>query len=138
MSIGHTDMSHRTLKRGLAVLAAGALLTGATWRGLAADSQSAASQPAAAATATTRSVASPVIAGGRDSYADIVKIAAPAVVTIRTQGRARVSPTGFEDGQGDEDLLRRFFGEQFRQGAAAAPAHPAAAARSRLGGHRQQ
>jgi len=119
MNIGQTDISHRTLKRGLAVLAAGALLTGATWRGLAADSQSTPAQPATAAVTATRPVGSPVIAGGRDSYADIVKIAAPAVVTIRTQGRARVSPTGFEDGQGgpgDEDLLRRFFGEQFRQG----------------------
>ena len=86
MSIGHIDVSHRTLKRGLAVLAAGALLTGATWRGLAADSQSGASQPASAAVTTTQSAASPVIAGGRDSYADIVKIAAPAVVTIRTAG----------------------------------------------------
>src|SRR4051812_35769302 len=119
MNIGQTDISHRTLKRGLAVLAAGALLTGATWRGLAADSQSTPAQPATAAVTATRPVGSPVIAGGRDPYADIVKIAAPAVVTIRTQGRARVSPTGFEDGQGgpgDEDLLRRFFGEQFRQG----------------------
>src|SRR5205085_7508218 len=118
MNIGHTNISQGTLKKGLAVLAAGALLTGATWRGLAADSQSTASRPTAAAVATTRAGASPVIAGGRDSYADIVKIAAPAVVTIRTQGRARVSPTGFDDGQGapDEDLLRRFFGEQFRQG----------------------
>jgi Do/DeqQ family serine protease len=112
MNIETTDMSHRTLKKGLAVLAAGALLTGATWRGLAADSQSA----APAATAATRSITAPAVAGGRDSYADIVKIAAPAVVTIRTQGRARVAPTGFEDGPGDEDLLRRFFGEQFRQG----------------------
>jgi len=114
MTIGNTDVSQKTLKKGLAVLAAGALLTGATWRGLAADSQGTASQPAA--TTTTRSAASPAVAGGRDSYADIVKIAAPAVVTIRTQGRARVSPTGFEDGQDGEDLLRRFFGEQFRQG----------------------
>ena len=36
MTIGHTDVSRKTLKQGLAVLAAGALLTGATWRGLAA------------------------------------------------------------------------------------------------------
>jgi serine protease Do len=116
MNIGHTDVSQRTLKKGLAVLAAGVLLTGATWHGLAAESPSAA--PTAAVTTTTRSVTSPVIAGGRDSYADIVKIAAPAVVTIRTEGRARVSPTGFEDGQGpgDDDLLRRFFGERFGQG----------------------
>jgi Do/DeqQ family serine protease len=65
-----------------------------------------------AAIATAGSAA---VAGGRDSYADIVKMAAPAVVTIRTEGRPRVSPTGF-DGPGDEDLLRRFFGEQFRPG----------------------
>ena len=63
-----------------------------------------------------------VLAGGRDSYADIVKVVAPAVVTIRIEGRARVSPTGFS-GQ-DDDLLRRFFGEQFGQAVrSAAPAH---------------
>src|SRR6185295_18577677 len=57
------------------------------------------------------------IAGGRDSYADVVGAAAPAVVTIRTQGKARVSPTQFEgpDMQDQEDLLRRFFGDQFGQ-----------------------
>jgi Do/DeqQ family serine protease len=47
--------------------------------------------------------------GGRDSYADIVKVVTPAVVTIRTEGRARVSPTQFQD----DDLFRRFFGDQF-------------------------
>jgi Do/DeqQ family serine protease len=62
-----------------------------------------------------------VLSGGRDSYADVVKIVAPAVVTIRTEGRARMAPTGFQD----DDLLRRFFGEQFgdrgRQGPMRAP-----------------
>ena len=50
--------------------------------------------------------------GGRDSYADVVKMVAPAVVTIRTEGQARVTPTGF-GGDDQEDLFRRFFGQQF-------------------------
>jgi len=41
-----------------------------------------------------------------------VNVAAPAVVTIRTTGKARISPTQF-DGQEPDDLLRRFFGDQF-------------------------
>jgi serine protease Do len=90
----------------LAVLAAGMLVTGAAWHSL--DAQS----PAKAATITTP--IAHAMAGGRDSYADVVGAAAPAVVTIRTQGKAKVSPTQFE-GQDPEDLLRRFFGEQFGQ-----------------------
>src|SRR4051812_11915000 len=97
----------------LAVLAAGALTTGAAWHGLAANT--AETQKAALTVATPIAHA---IAGGRDSYADVVGVAAPAVVTIRTEGKARVSPTGFEgqDGQDPEDLLRRFFGDQFGGG----------------------
>src|SRR5262249_20833401 len=49
------------------------------------------------------------LAGGRDSYADIVKVVAPAVVTIRVEGKARLSPTDFQFGDGDE-FFRRFFG----------------------------
>jgi Do/DeqQ family serine protease len=44
----------------------------------------------------------------------VVSVAAPAVVTIRTEGKAKMSPTGF-DGQEPDDLFRRFFGEQFGQ-----------------------
>jgi Do/DeqQ family serine protease len=40
---------------------------------------------------------------------------APAVVTVRTEGRARVSPTQFGEGEPDE-MLRRFFGDQFGRG----------------------
>src|SRR5947208_629000 len=101
------DIKQRLTRTGVAVLAAGVLMTGAAWHGFAAD------QPTAKATAAT--VTTPIthaIAGGRDSYADIVDVAAPAVVTIRTTGKARVSPTQF-DGQDPEDLLRRFFGDQF-------------------------
>ena len=39
---------------------------------------------------------SPPLAGHRTSYADVVKVAAPAVVTIRTEMRARVRPTAYE------------------------------------------
>src|SRR3954470_10617249 len=96
----------------LAVLAAGALATGAAWHPLAADTQKA---------ATVSTPITHAIAGGRDSYADVVGVAAPAVVTIRTEGKARMMPTMFEgqdgldgqDGQDPSDLLRRFFGEQF-------------------------
>ena len=96
----------------LAVLAAGALTTGAAWHGLAADTQKA---------ATVSTPIAHAIAGGRDSYADVVGVAAPAVVTIRTEGKARTMPTMFEgqdgpDGQDPEDLLRRFFGDRFGGG----------------------
>src|SRR6185369_5659244 len=99
----------------LAVLAAGALTTGAAWHGLsAADTQKADTQKAA----TISTPITHAIAGGRDSYADVVGVAAPAVVTIRTEGKARMMPTMFgspegQDGQDPEDLLRRFFGDQF-------------------------
>jgi Do/DeqQ family serine protease len=108
----------------LAVLAAGALTTGAAWHGLsAADTQKADTQKAATiSTPITHS-----IAGGRDSYADVVGVAAPAVVTIRTEGKARMVPTMFggpegqdgrdgQEGQDPEDLLRRFFGDRFGGG----------------------
>jgi Do/DeqQ family serine protease len=108
------NLNQRAARAGIAVFAAALLVSGAAWRGFAADSQSAAK--VASATTTTR--ITHAIAGGRESYADIVNVAAPAVVTVRVAGKARVSPTGF-DGDGDqddqEDLLRRFFGDRFGQ-----------------------
>jgi Do/DeqQ family serine protease len=101
-----SNLTQRASRAALAVLAAGMLVTGVAWHSL--DAQS----PAKATTITTP--ITHAIAGGRDSYADVVGAAAPAVVTIRTQGKARVSPTQF-DGQDPEDLLRRFFGDQFGQ-----------------------
>jgi serine protease Do len=101
----------------LAVLAAGALTTGA-WHGLAADTQK-------AETARAATISTPIthaIAGGRDSYSDVVGIAAPAVVTIRTEGKAKMMPTMFgqdgqdgPDAQDPSDFLRRFFGDQGNQ-----------------------
>jgi serine protease Do len=104
-----TQFSRRRLGTGMTVLAAALLVGGVTaWHGLAAESH--------ATTAVTAALAAPqaahaTLAGTRDSYADVVKVVAPAVVTIRTEGKARVSPTEFD---GDsEDFLRRFFGGQF-------------------------
>jgi Do/DeqQ family serine protease len=93
----------------MAVVAAAVLISGAAWHGFAADSQSSAKVSPAMTTTTPIAHA---IAGGRDSYADIVNVAAPAVVTVRVAGKAKVSPTGFDD---QDDLLRRFFGDQFGQ-----------------------
>jgi len=103
---GQLEVKQRFTRTSAAVVAAGALMLGAAWHGFAADQASA--KPAS----TVTTPITHAIAGGRDSYADIVDVAAPAVVTIRTTGRARVSPTGF-DGQEPDDLLRRFFGDQF-------------------------
>src|SRR4051812_43446797 len=100
---GQFDIKRRLTHTGVAVAAAGVLMAGAAWHALAAD------QPMAAKAAAT--VTTPIthaIAGGRDSYADVVSAAAPAVVTIRTQGRARGSPPPVE-GEGGGDFLRRFF-----------------------------
>ena len=105
---GQFDIKQRLSRTSVAVVAAGVLMAGAAWYGLAADQ-------AATKAATVTTPIAHAIAGGRDSYADIVNVAAPAVVTIRTSGTAKMSPTQF-DGQDSEDLLRRFFGEQFGRG----------------------
>jgi Do/DeqQ family serine protease len=91
---------------GLGVLATTMLVTGAAWRGTGADAQPAAHSAAAVTTPMTHA-----IAGGRDSYADVVKIVAPAVVTVRADGKAKASPTEFQ--LPNDDLFRRFFGDQF-------------------------
>ena len=102
------SVRQRATRAGVAGVAALLLITGAAWHGVAAD------QPAAAKLATVTTPISHAIAGGRDSYADIVDVAAPAVVTIRTEGKARTQPTQFEGP--DDDFFRRFFGDQFGQG----------------------
>ena len=75
---------------GIAVAAA-AMLVGAMWRGSAAAT--APTTPQVSAVSTAQAQAGRAAAFGRDSYADVVDVVAPAVVTIRTEGRARVSPT---------------------------------------------
>jgi len=93
-------------RMGLAALAVALVMAGAAWGGsLAPLSQASAPQAASApAPAINRS-----FAGARDSYADVVQVVIPAVVTIRVEGRAAMSPTAF----GGDDFFRRFFGDQF-------------------------
>jgi S1-C subfamily serine protease len=98
-------LSQRGTRAVAAFGAAALLVTGATWRGLAADSTS---STAAAVAAQSPVPARSALAGGRESYSDVVKLVAPGVVTVRVEGRAQVAPTGF----GDDDQMRRFF-EQF-------------------------
>src|SRR5262245_11622330 len=97
------NLTRRVRRGALGVLAAAALVAGATWHGTAAVTQ-----PAQTKIQTTPTITR-VMADGRESYADIVKVVAPAVVTIRVQGRARVAPTQFQFDDND-DLFRRFFG----------------------------
>ena len=100
-------------RSGLAAIVAAFALAGAAVGGSLASATSApeavaAPQTAATAQAPTITRALP---DGRTSYSDIVKVVAPAVVTIRVEGRATMSPTAFQ-GPGD-DFFRRFFGDQF-------------------------
>jgi Do/DeqQ family serine protease len=105
-------LSQRAVRAGVIVAASALLVGGATWHGLAANSLATAFQPAPSTAAAQSSPAttSRVLAGGRDSYADVVKVVAPGVVTINVESKAKARPTQFGD---DEDMLRRFFGDQF-------------------------
>jgi Do/DeqQ family serine protease len=96
----------RVIRSGLAVLSA-ALITAGAWQGLAAGP----GEPAAPENASAQ--AARPLGGVRSSYSDVVKVASPAVVTIRVEGRVRVSPTQFPGGRGGDDEFRRFFGDRF-------------------------
>jgi S1-C subfamily serine protease len=86
------NLKQRTVRGAVALGAAALLVAGATWHGFAAEAVNhslnspAVSTQAAQTSAVSRSAS---IAGGRDSYADVVKTVAPAVVTIQVEGRAR-------------------------------------------------
>jgi serine protease Do len=112
MNLRFSNARRRAGRTGLAVVAALALVAGAAWR-TAADSHQ---QPTRSETtvATQPPTLTHAVAGARDSYADVVKIVAPAVVTVHASGKANVSPTQFQIP--DDDLLRRFFGDQFDRG----------------------
>jgi len=122
MHIGSMEISRRSARALVAAAAGVGLLAGATWDGVTAQPEAATAAPQA----STRSASGPLLAGGRDSYADVVKVAAPAVVTIRTEGRARPSPTGLPS----EDFMRRFFGDR-SEGFDRGPVPPMRAPRQR-------
>jgi len=99
-----------SIRTGLAALGAAVLISGTAWHNLAASavgSQSAVSSQQSAVGSQQSAVSSQQsavggqqsavagrIPGGRDSYADVVKTVAPAVVTIRVESKAKVAPTG--------------------------------------------
>ena len=109
------SVSNRLKARIVTGLAAVTLVAGgATWHGWAAE-QPVATAPAPVATSAAQSPAPSaraILVDGRTSYADIVAAVAPAVVTVRAEGRAGVSNTQF---RGDEDLFREFFGGRVPQ-----------------------
>jgi Do/DeqQ family serine protease len=96
--------AHSAAAVGSAIVLVG---SAAAWA-IAADAQTKGTAAAQAQQAPGTPIARANI-GARDSYADIVKAVAPAVVTIRTEGRAENALTQFR-GQND-DFFRRFFGD---------------------------
>ncbi|HET7219551.1 MAG TPA: DegQ family serine endoprotease [Vicinamibacterales bacterium] len=69
---------------------------------------------AAAAPVSTTTSAAPVAAPGlTTSYADVVRSAAPAVVTVRVDKRASMVPTQAPDFM-DDPTFREFFGRRFQ------------------------
>jgi Do/DeqQ family serine protease len=82
-------------------------LSGAAWIGLPADA-------ATAESAQTVVSGSPAVVG-QGSYADVVSRVAPAVVTIRTEGRVSMQPTMTP--MPDDEMFRRFFGDRFFENA---------------------
>jgi serine protease Do len=102
-------LNRRRSRTATAVVAATLLVAGLAWHGSAVTAEQTVARAATVTTPITHA-----IAGGRDSYADIVDVVSPAVVTIRTTGKARVSPTQFQ--VPDDDFFRQFFGDQFGRG----------------------
>ena len=78
--------SRRALRSGLALAAGAAIVAGATWHGASISAQSSTAKAAAAPVITH------AIAGGRDSYADIVRVVTPAVVTAAPAAVGRAMP----------------------------------------------
>src|SRR5262249_14613540 len=108
-------LGQRAVRAGIAVAASALLVVGATWHGFAANAlaTSPSNAPQSTFAQSSPATSSRVLAGGRESYADVVKVVAPGVVTIQVEGKAQARPTQFGGGDDDEDMLRRFFGDQF-------------------------
>jgi Do/DeqQ family serine protease len=103
MDNDRVTLGRRVIRAG-AVAAALLLLTGATWHAVSAQSS-----PARPTTAPPAQLITPA-AAARGSYADVVKTAAPAVVTIRAEGRlTNVATPQFQFP--DDEFFRRFFGD---------------------------
>src|SRR3954471_2464703 len=95
-------LTPRAARGWVAALGATGLIGGVAWSGYAVN-------PHAATPADLSTPISHAIAGGRDSYADVVDIVSPAVVTVHATGRARATETQFEL---PDDFFGQFFGRQ--------------------------
>jgi serine protease Do len=104
----HITISKRVARTAAAVFASTLIVTGIAWRGVADEKAT----PAKAATVTS-TLAAPV-AGARDSYAEVVNVVTPGVVTIHASGKAKVSPTQFQ--VPDDDFFQQFFGRRMPRG----------------------
>src|SRR3954463_12059256 len=98
-------LTPRAARAWVAGIGAAGLIGGAAWSGLATPH---AETPAAEA-AQTRTAIAHAVAAGRDSYADVVDIVSPAVVTVHATGRARASETQYHV---PDDFFQQFFGGQ--------------------------
>src|SRR5262249_19174001 len=93
----------RTARIGVAVAASALLIGGFGWRELAAKRST-------AHAAIVNTPLEHAVVGSRDSYTDVANVVAPAVVTIRTEGKGKASSAQFEMPDGYE----QFFGHNFR------------------------
>src|SRR5262245_51878485 len=119
MNTSDLRVATSAVRRGLtAAVVAVALLVGGAWHVMSASAPVSASPAVASTRAPTSSVATP--AAARDSYADIVQVVAPAVVTVRVEGKAQLSPAGLQG----EDPFEQFFGRGRRSPFGQAPQQP--------------
>src|SRR5207244_8048660 len=102
----HVTISKRVARTAAAVFASTLLITGIAWRGIA-DEQKAAAQKAAA---TVTSPLQHAAVAGRDSYAEVVDVVTPGVVTIHASGKTKASPTQFQIP--DDAFFQQFFGNR--------------------------
>jgi serine protease Do len=109
-------LSQRGRRAALGLFAAALFASGAAWHGLTAGTEQAVVHAATVSTPIAHAVA-----GARDSYADVVDVVAPAVVTVHAEGRARVSPTEF---QLPDDFFGQFFGNPGQRGPRQMPRAP--------------
>jgi Do/DeqQ family serine protease len=89
------------------VLITALLTAGGTWRVMAKSHQGSTMQVPTESPTSHPALLESV----RTSYADIVRDVAPAVVTIRTEGKAQMTPTTFPD----LEFFGRFFDDRFEQ-----------------------
>ena len=96
-------LTPRVARGWVAALGAAGLIGGAAWSGYAVS-------PHAATPAENPAPIAHAIAAGRDSYADVVDVVSPAVVTVHATGRPRASQTQYQ--LPDDDFFRQFFGRR--------------------------